>query len=293
MTTPTFAIITITPDQAKIVVENTLRAKANIRSPYNATADRDRAGLTPHAKGLGWSMIHDEWAPLDAPPIRLSDLNFNGSTVCTDGLHRLAACGWADKPLETMVLVGEKFAAGDFTDIDGKQRTIADLLKADGVPQAGAMGALGRSLLNRAVAIKTRRTIARAADQISTRDVHRFVLKHVDPLAMALGRARRIDKFGLNRTGAAVVFAELHMYGDPDYPEMLLGDLLDDDATTPGRVMRAHVQKRFLASSKAMTQPWTTANLIRVWDLDLVGTRPKIWRPADPLALKHPDGCTP
>lgn len=123
---PTTSVRTITPDDAKRLLENNT-SNRNLNDRTVSTIARD--------------MKNGDWV-LNGESIKISD---TGRLI--DGQHRLSACVRAGVPFQTIVISGLPESAMDTVDA-GRKRTAGDVLKMHGYINNNNLAAAARAIMD-------------------------------------------------------------------------------------------------------------------------------------------------
>lgn len=123
---PTTFVRTITPDDAKRLLENNTLNR-NINERLVSAIARD--------------MANGNWV-FNGESVKISD-----SGRLLDGQHRLSACVRAGIPFETVVIEGLPESAMDTVDA-GRKRTVGDVLKMRGCTNNNQLAAIAKTILD-------------------------------------------------------------------------------------------------------------------------------------------------
>lgn len=267
-----------TPEEAKAIYAATTAENYNFRKSTHH--ERATARLVDQ-------MRRGEWRWWEASPIRLS----SDRRLCSDGLHRLLACGISGIPLRSFVLVGDQYAAGAHTDKNLK-RTVAQVLVSQGLSQGSARGAMTVGHLSRLYADLKGITQNHARTvYVHEEETIDFAHKHEALTTWAISRYHGAADRGFNGTGYSVFLFEAAS-ADRDMAELfhqaVSGTTESED--DPIHRLRQYQWRRFDTTGRRMSQPATVDAFVKCWNHVLAGDRLKVWKPPLYENIRFPDG---
>lgn len=280
------------PDEAREIVTRTWRnvksgGDANFRTHSRLAGNTAFDQVDTTTRKYVEAMRGGSWVWTDAAPIRTTP----GRDLCSDGLHRLAACAIAGMPLRAIVW---EVPAGYGTDT-GSTRTLTQLLRHRGVANPNVKGAVARFVLARAygavagIAIHTAGTV-----HISNQDVIRFLDEYdITPMCSGVSSAG-LRGFGTIGYGAFLVELGLRPGNDGEW-KLFHDDFLADDLpyNDPLAVLRLKVLTGFHRSGKRLPKEPTIAALNKAFRLREMGTELTIWKAPPPTPSTFPAGYDP
>lgn len=258
---PTFEITSITPEIAK----DWLRGQTNIRI---VRPSRVAAYAADMAAGK-WLMTGEAIA-------------FNGTSLL-NGFHRLNACIKSGVPFTAVVARNIPAAAVEAMD-SGLTRSLADVLRSEGLPNVHSLAAVARILLawERGILAESAKVNA-----MPRGDILDYARRNSEELARAV-RAGNNLRFAVGGGGAALSASYFRL--DPDfrdefYQSLMTGaNLPDGDARL---ALRNWLFNR-ASSSRAMPPYLVVAQIVKGWNFWISGKSAKAFK-QHPRSLQIPE----
>lgn len=249
--------MTLTPEQCRRIVRNTVVNQTNFR----ALVEDHRLRV------LVDSMKRGYWVWTDADPLRLHVDDDTGEIVASDGQHRLMAAAEARRVLRSIVLWGKEFQAGVHVDRN-KVRTIAQYLKHDhGLKNPAANVSAMRFHLARVLGYHDRLTAGYAASLIPDEPIIEQILKNQNELQWSLGKASTGGARGFN-TIAYTTFMYEVLQISPEAASKFHDDMKDPglDALDPLTQLRKAVSAKHADTGRHVHRDYTIANLVKAYN---------------------------